>query len=72
MGAGKRRRVAGTLHASAPLFSPVDPFRYCYARKLAFLGLKHVELVASVAEPEPESPEPYHFDPRRTGSVSLL
>jgi hypothetical protein len=24
----------------------------------------------SVAEPEP--PEPYHFDPRRTGTVSLL
>jgi hypothetical protein len=27
-------------------------------------------LVSSVAEPEP--PEPYHFDPRRTGTVSLL
>ncbi len=24
----------------------------------------------SVAEPEP--PEPYHFDPRRTGTISLL
>ncbi len=27
---------------------------------------------SSVAEPEPEPPEPYHFDPRRTGTVSLL
>jgi hypothetical protein len=23
-------------------------------------------------EPEPEPPEPYNFDPRRTGTVSLL
>jgi hypothetical protein len=28
------------------------------------------EVNTSVAEPEP--PEPYHFDPRRTGTVSLL
>ncbi len=27
-------------------------------------------VLASVAEPEPL--EPYHFDPRRTGTVSLL
>jgi hypothetical protein len=30
-------------------------------------------VASSVAEPaEPEPPEPYHFDPRRTGTISLL
>jgi hypothetical protein len=29
------------------------------------------DIFTSVAEPKPE-PEPYHFDPRRTGTVSLL
>jgi hypothetical protein len=31
-------------------------------------------IYSSVAElePEPEPLEPYHFDPRRTGTVSLL
>jgi hypothetical protein len=29
-------------------------------------------ILSGVAEPEPEPPEPYNFDPRRTGTVSLL
>jgi hypothetical protein len=31
-------------------------------------------ILSSVAEPEPEPepPEPYNFDPRKTGTVSLL
>ncbi len=32
----------------------------------------HVDIRTSVAEPQPEPPEPYHFDPRRTGTVSFL
>ncbi len=31
-----------------------------------------VSIRVAEPEPEPEPPEPYHFDPRRTGTVSLL
>jgi hypothetical protein len=31
-----------------------------------------VESSVAELEPEPEQPEPYYFDPRKTGTVSLL
>jgi hypothetical protein len=45
-------------------------FKFKTGAKHGINGKKKKMVRSSVAEPEP--PEPYNFDPRRTGTVSLL
>jgi hypothetical protein len=52
----------------------VDRFSYMvrYSTSCNVDRFSGVLLSVAEPEPEPEPPEPYHFDPRRTGTVSLL
>jgi hypothetical protein len=62
----KIRKQCSKSKVKKPNISCYLPLHYCHILTLS------TSVAEPEPEPEPEPPEPYHFDPRRTGTVSLL